>query len=288
MALSYNSFSVSSSLFGNAVSSRKSVRVATTTAGTLATSFENGDIIDGITLVTGNRILIKNQASGIENGIYTVNATGAPTRTTDFDTGSSANGVYISVLLGTRNNKTQWLCTNSTGSDIIGTNALTFQEITTKSGKLLTFSATGPTTNIDISAGTTPITWNTELIKDSIYTHSAGSSDITINATGRYQIDANILGYVPSATGTFVVNSQIYIDSGSGFVPYPASIGLSYHLGGGASLIFRSFGVGVINQTINITAGSILRIQSIIFYASVGGSSVFILGGNSRLSIKKV
>lgn len=57
-----------------------SVRVATTTAGTLATGFENGDIIDWVTLVTGDVILIKDQSSGSENGIYTVNASGSPTR----------------------------------------------------------------------------------------------------------------------------------------------------------------------------------------------------------------
>lgn len=65
---------------------KDAVRVATTVAGTLATSFANASVVDGITLATGNRILIKNQASGAENGIYTVNASGVPTRATDADT----------------------------------------------------------------------------------------------------------------------------------------------------------------------------------------------------------
>lgn len=46
------------------------VRVATTGPGALATDFENADTVDGIALVTGDRILIKNQAAGAENGIY--------------------------------------------------------------------------------------------------------------------------------------------------------------------------------------------------------------------------
>ena len=289
MALSIDSVNVENSLFGTAVGFDKSVRVATTTAGTLATSFENGDIVDGITLLTGDRILIKNQASGIENGIYTVNATGAPTRTEDFDIGSSANGIFASVVVGTTNNKTQWICTNTSGSDIIGTNALIFEELTTNNAQLLTFSATGPASDIDISAGTTPITWNVELIKDNIYTHTASSSDITINATGRYEIDINIMGYVPSATGQYLAISIIYVDSGSGFVGVPGSIGASYHIGGGGGLILlRSLAVAVVNQTINITSGSIVRIQSTILYASSVGSSVFIIGGQSRIEIKKV
>src|SRR5688500_804482 len=60
-------------------------RVATTTNGTLATAFANGQTIDGVTLVTGDRILLKNQTTQSENGIYTVNASGAPTRATDAD-----------------------------------------------------------------------------------------------------------------------------------------------------------------------------------------------------------
>lgn len=82
---------------------KKSVRVATTTAGTLASSFENGDTVDGITLATGDRILIKDQASGAENGIYTVNASGAPTRATDADTTPELRTAFVGVDAGTVN-----------------------------------------------------------------------------------------------------------------------------------------------------------------------------------------
>lgn len=80
------------------------VRVATTTNGTLATAFANGQVVDGITLVTGDRILLKNQTTGSENGIYTVNASGAPTRAVDADTnGELAPGTSVSVTEGTTN-----------------------------------------------------------------------------------------------------------------------------------------------------------------------------------------
>jgi hypothetical protein len=49
------------------------VKVATTVNGTLATAFANGQTVDGVTVVTGDRILIKNQSAGAENGIYIVN-----------------------------------------------------------------------------------------------------------------------------------------------------------------------------------------------------------------------
>ena len=64
---------------------KAAVRVATLVAGTLATSFEDGDTIDGVLLATGDRILIKDQAAPAENGIYVVQATGAPVRASDFD-----------------------------------------------------------------------------------------------------------------------------------------------------------------------------------------------------------
>lgn len=110
----------------NSASSRQPVLAATTTAQTLSTDFENGDIIDGITLSTGDRVLIKNQVSGVENGIYEVQATGAPVRTSDFYTGQSAGGITITVTEGTVNDDTLWLCTTDPPNDIIGTDALAF------------------------------------------------------------------------------------------------------------------------------------------------------------------
>lgn len=80
------------------------VRAATTTNGTLATAFANGQSIDGITLATGDRILIKNQTAASENGIYIVAVSGAPTRASDADTnGELAPGTAVTVIEGTAN-----------------------------------------------------------------------------------------------------------------------------------------------------------------------------------------
>lgn len=105
---------------------RASVRVATVTAGTLATSFENGDTIDGVVLATSDRILIKNQAAPAENGIYTVNASGAPTRATDFDADAEAEpGCVIPVTAGTVNANTLWMLTTE-APITLGSTGLTF------------------------------------------------------------------------------------------------------------------------------------------------------------------
>jgi hypothetical protein len=92
---------------------KEPVRAATTAAGTLATDFENGDAIDGVTLATGDRILVKNQASATENGIYVVNASGAPTRASDADAGSELLGAVVFVSEGTTNKDTVWACTTN-------------------------------------------------------------------------------------------------------------------------------------------------------------------------------
>lgn len=104
-----------------------SVRAATTTAGTLATSFANGQVIDGVTLVTGNRILIKNQATQSENGIYTVNASGAPTRSTDMDAGTEVPGAFTFVEEGSTLADTGWVCTTN-APVTIGTTAIVFAQ----------------------------------------------------------------------------------------------------------------------------------------------------------------
>lgn len=101
------------------------VRAATTANGTLATAFENGDTIDGVVLATGDRILLKNQSSGSENGIYTVNASGAPTRATDADSGAEMVNAAALVSEGTANADKLFVCTTNAPITINST-ALTF------------------------------------------------------------------------------------------------------------------------------------------------------------------
>ena len=110
------------------LSTKNSVVAATTIAGTLSSSFANGSVIDSITLVTGNRILIKDQASAIENGIYIVASSGSPTRAVDFNTASSAAGSYVFTERGTANIGAGFVCISVPGSDLVGTDNITFTQ----------------------------------------------------------------------------------------------------------------------------------------------------------------
>jgi hypothetical protein len=106
---------------------KRSARVATTQNGALATAFANGQTIDGIVLATGDRILIKDQTNGAENGIYIVNASGAPTRAIDVNTDAHmVAGLMVYVREGTVNAKGTWKLT-TTGAVTLGTTPLTFE-----------------------------------------------------------------------------------------------------------------------------------------------------------------
>ena len=102
-----------------------SVKAATTANITLATAVENGDVLDGVTLATGDRILVKNQTTTSQNGIYIVAATGAPTRATDFDTAAEVDsGDFVFVDQGTTQANTGWVQINTPAT--IGTDAIEF------------------------------------------------------------------------------------------------------------------------------------------------------------------
>ncbi len=140
--------------------------VATTTAnGTLSTAFANGQSIDGVTLQTGDRILIKNQSTASQNGIYNVNASGAPSRATDMATGANAAGAFVFVEQGTTNAENGFVCTSDTGSAVVGTNNLTFAQFS-GAGQIIAgdgLDKSGNTLSVDLKANGGLVIESTEL-----------------------------------------------------------------------------------------------------------------------------
>jgi len=105
---------------------KQSVRAATTAAVLLASGLENTDVIDGVTLATGDRVLVKNQGTASENGIYVVQASGAAVRATDFDgSGEVSGGAFTFVEEGTINADSGFVVT-SNGAITVGTDAITW------------------------------------------------------------------------------------------------------------------------------------------------------------------
>lgn len=139
------------------LSVKASCIVATTVAGTLATSFANGQTIDGVVIATGNRILIKDQASSVQNGIYVVQASGAPVRAVDLASGSSASGTFTFVEEGTVNAESGWVCDTDPPNDVVETNGITFTQFS-GAGSIIAGNGLSKTGNtLDVNVDTTSI-----------------------------------------------------------------------------------------------------------------------------------
>ena len=109
---------------------REAVIAATTAAVTLSTDLENGDTLDGVVLATNDRILVKDQASALENGVYVVQASGAPVRAADMAVGVDVASYAVFVEQGSTNADQGFTCTNDTGSATVDTDALVFTQFT--------------------------------------------------------------------------------------------------------------------------------------------------------------
>lgn len=121
----------------NGLAFKEEVRAATITNGTLATAFAAGQTVDGIVLATGDRLLVKNQTTQTENGIWIVPASGAPARAADADSAGDLNRATVVVRLGTVNAGTQW--TQGTDNVTVGTSNIVWAS----SGGGSTYTADG-------------------------------------------------------------------------------------------------------------------------------------------------
>ena len=170
---------------------KASVRAATTANVTLASDLENGDVLDGVTLATGDRVLVKDQSTGSENGIYVVKVSGAPDRSTDADAGAEVTANFaVFVEQGTVNADQGYTLTNN-GSVTIGSTALVFTQFTGL-GQIVAgtgLDKTGNTLDIDSTVvtltGTQTLT-NKTLTSPTLTTPDLGtpSAGTLTNATG--------------------------------------------------------------------------------------------------------
>lgn len=106
------------------VSIKEPVRAASTASVTVG-STGNGATMDGVTLATGDRVLLKDQSTPSQNGIYTVGAS-ALTRADDMDaTGEVKPGTMVYVTEGTAAGDKQYAVT-SNAAITVGTDAMTW------------------------------------------------------------------------------------------------------------------------------------------------------------------
>ena len=101
---------------------KEPVRCATTANIVLS----GAQAIDGVTVAAGDRVLVKNQTTAADNGVYLA-AAGAWTRSTDTDLSAEMLGASVFVSEGTAQGNQQWQLTND-APIVVGTTALTWQQ----------------------------------------------------------------------------------------------------------------------------------------------------------------
>lgn len=135
---------------------KESCIVATTANITLS----GEQTIDGVAVTAGQRVLVKNQTAGEENGIYDV-AVGSWSRSSDADISAEVtNGMFTFITSGTVNGNTGWMLT-TTGSITLDTTSLTFTQFSATTSYLAGtgLALTGSTFSIDSSyVGQTSLT----------------------------------------------------------------------------------------------------------------------------------
>lgn len=130
------------------------VRAATTANITLSGT----QTVDGVALSVGDRVLVKAQTTGANNGIYLV-AAGAWTRALDMDTWAEVPGAFISVEEGTANGDTLWLSTADLGGTL-NTTAVTFTQLPSPTDILAGNGLVRTGQTIDVVAGDASIVAN--------------------------------------------------------------------------------------------------------------------------------
>tara|TARA_R100000329_G_scaffold147553_1_gene135303 strand:+ start:48 stop:1355 length:1308 start_codon:yes stop_codon:yes gene_type:complete len=159
--------------------------VAATTANiTIATALNNGDTIDGVTLADGNRVLVKDQSTASENGIYVVGS--SPARAADLAAGSDAAGMFTFIEQGTVNADNGFVCVSNKGSAVTGTNNLSYAQfsgagqITAGNG----LDKSGNTLSLDLKSNGGLVIESTELALDLSASSITGTLAISDGGTG--------------------------------------------------------------------------------------------------------
>ena len=160
---------------------KDSVKVATTANITLSGT----QTIDGVAVSADERVLVKDQSTASQNGLYLCKAS-TWERTTDLATGANAAGMFTFVEQGTVNADNGFVCTSDSGSAVVGTNNLVYAQfsgagsVTAGDG----LDKSGNTLSVDLKANGGLVIESTEIAVDLAASSITGTLAISDGGTG--------------------------------------------------------------------------------------------------------
>jgi len=180
---------------------KDSCKAATTGNITISTALNNGDTLDGVTLATNDRVLVKDQSTPSQNGIYIVGS--SPARSSDLAAGVDAAGMFTFVEQGTVNADNGFVCTSNKGSAVVGTNSLTFAQFS-GAGQVTAgdgLDKSGNTLSVDLKANGGLVIESTEIAIDLAASSITGTLPVTkLTSLTATVSELNILDGVTSTT----------------------------------------------------------------------------------------
>lgn len=185
---------------------KASVRAATTADITLSGT----QTIDGVALIAGDRVLVKNQDTASENGIWVVDAS-TWSRSADADSDTEVtSGLFTFVEEGTSNGDSGWVLTTN-NPITVGTTGLTFAQFS-GAGQVTAGDGLTKTGNtIDVVGTTDRITVNADSV-DIASTYAGQSSIVTLGtiSTGTWNGSTIGVGYGGTGVTSFTSNGIVF------------------------------------------------------------------------------
>jgi len=247
---------------------KKAVDCATTAALTLNTAQTT---IDGITISSTSRVLIKNQATASQNGIYTGVTTVTWVRATDADAAGVLAGATVSVDAGTANGGSLWTAAFKS-TDIVGTTAMNWYLIF--DGSTIVTAINGGTGQSVYAIGDllyAPTTTTVGKLADVATGNAVISGGVGVAPSyGKIGLTTHVSGTLPVANGGTGLTAGT-----SGGVPYYSAAGT---LASSAALVASSLvvggGAGVAPSTVTTGTGVVTALG-----VAVGTAGSFVVNG---------
>ena len=187
--------------------------VATTANVNLSNGLEAGDSIDGVTLVAGDRVLVKDQSTATENGLYLAVSSGAASRDPEHDTIAELSGGLVVVNQGSTNDNKIFLCTtDSTGS--VGSTNITYTQVTPSNTGTVTSIGIADSGAGEFTVGSSPVTssGNITLAINSIADSKLG----TISTANKVSVSALNIDGATDIGADLTTSDLIVVDDGAG------------------------------------------------------------------------